>query len=101
MAGSAVPVEPTHDLVRLDVSEIGDAVQLRVISNGSRSAALEFSLEVSGASRSRHRSKTSISKGDEQVLATVRVSKTQDWCAKLELSEDGQPPVVIEEGACG
>ncbi len=83
----------------LEITETDDTIELRVKSNGARAAEVEFSLEVTGASTSRHKGKTKLAEGAETVLATVRVSKSPDWCARLEVAEAGET-YVINDGAC-
>lgn len=88
-------------LLTLEVAESADRVELKVTSDGSRSSAVEFSLEVSGTSTSRHRGKTTVSAGSGQTLATVRVNKSRNWCAVLEVSEEGGESYTDRHGACG
>ena len=84
----------------LEVSEKSEFVVVTLQANSPRAQTVEYTLEVSGKSTSRHHGKTSLIAGSPTVLSTIRTANDPDWCARLTVTEEGREPYEVTRGAC-
>jgi hypothetical protein len=103
LAVSASPViAMTQDTraLTLEVLEQDGAIVVTLIGNAPRAQTVDYTLEVTGNSTSRHRGSTTLTANVEAVLSTIRISTESAWCVRLVATEDGREPYEIVEGNC-
>jgi hypothetical protein len=86
--------------ITLEATEVGDQVEIQLIGTSERDQKVAYTLEVTGASRTRHSGKTSLTANATHVLSTVRTRSKADWCAKVTVEEEGLAPYELTEGTC-
>lgn len=91
--------EAPHALT-LEVQARDGMLEVRLVGLSPRAQAVRYTLEVTGASTSRHSGATTLTAGTEAVLSTMRTSASADWCVKLEAQDEGGAPYAITRGAC-
>lgn len=91
--------EAPHALT-LDVHARDGMLEVRLVGLSPRAQAVRYTLEVTGASTSRHSGATTLAAGTEAVLSTMRTSAGADWCVKLEAQDEGGAPYAITRGTC-
>ncbi|UAB78067.1 hypothetical protein INR77_15120 [Erythrobacter sp. SCSIO 43205] len=85
----------------LNVIEGSDTVEVQVIADSALTQQVEFEVELSGASHSRHKSNVTLASGNRQVLSRLKINTTQSWCAKLIVSEASGEQYTLTAGECG
>jgi hypothetical protein len=84
----------------LNVVDSGDSVELELVALSQVTQQVEYTLELVGASRSRHAGNTSISAGDRLVLSRLKTSVADRWCATVEVSEASGARYTLTAGDC-
>lgn len=88
--------------ISLNVIESSDTVEIQVVADSQVTQQIEFTAELSGGSNnSRHKSSSSIAAGDRQVLSRLKTGRSDDWCAKVEVSEASGQRYTLTAGDCG
>lgn len=85
----------------LDVIEGDETVEVQVVADSQVTQRVEYMLELSGASNSRHKSSVTLASGDRQVLSRMKMNTSEGWCAKLEVSEASGERYTLTAGDCG
>ncbi len=85
----------------LNVVESENSVEIQVVADSQVTQRVEFEIELTGASNSRHKSSVSVASGDRQVLSRLRMNTSEGWCAKLEVSEASGANYTLTAGDCG
>ena len=85
----------------LKVVEHSNSVEIEVVADSAVTQQIDFEVELTGASNSRHKSSSSVAAGDRQVLSKLRMSASDDWCAKLKVSESTGAKYTLTAGECG
>lgn len=76
---------------KLDIALFGHAAQVLEVS---------YLLEVSGASTSRHRGKTTLAADTPVRLSRMTTDEAENWCVRLLAEEVGREPYEIRQGPC-
>ena len=85
----------------LNVIEGSKTVEVQVVADSPVTQQVEFEIELSGASQSRHKSSVTVASGDRQVLSRMKINTSDGWCAKLEVSEASGERYTLTAGDCG
>ncbi len=86
--------------LRLDVAQRADVIVVQLIGHSPRDQAVDYVLEVTGRSTSRHRGRTTLAADTPAILSTVRIKAGDDWCVRLVAEEDGRARYELSEGPC-
>ena len=84
----------------LSVTEHADNVELELIAHSQTDQQVEFALELTGSSTSRHNSTTTITAGERQVLSRLKTSYRDGWCAKVDVTEANGESYTLTAGDC-
>ena len=84
----------------LSVTERADNVELELIAHSQTDQRVEFALELTGSSTSRHNSTTTITAGERQVLSRLKTSYRDGWCAKVDVTEANGESYTLTAGDC-
>lgn len=84
----------------LVIVEDAETVELEVVGHSQVTQAIEFSVELVGASTARHHSSTNLAAGERQVLSRFRTSAAEGWCATVEVKEASGPQYTLSAGTC-
>jgi len=103
LAGGTSMANATSDTraLSLNVKESRETVEIEVVADSPVTQQIEFEIELTGASNSRHKSTVSVASGDRQVLSKLRMNTSEDWCAKLKVSESSGWQYTLTAGECG
>lgn len=85
----------------LNVIEMPGSVEIEVVADSQVTQQVEFEVELTGASNSRHKSSVGLASGDRQVLSRMRINTSDSWCAKLDVSEASGARYTVTAGDCG
>ena len=85
----------------LNVIEGPGTVEIEVVADSQVTQQIEFEIELTGASNSRHKSSVSVASGDRQVLSRLKMNTSESWCAKLEVNEASGAKYTLTAGECG
>ncbi|MEL7198804.1 MAG: curli-like amyloid fiber formation chaperone CsgH [Pseudomonadota bacterium] len=91
-------MESTQAL-KLEKEALSGAVEIRVLGHSSNAVDVSYTLSVTGNSTTRHAGKTRLSPGVEATLSRVKISTDGDWCAVLEVEEQGRS-YTLTKGMC-
>lgn len=98
---SAVSAAGENRALSLKVNETAETVEIEVVADSPVTQQIEFTAELSGASNSRHKSSSSVAAGNRQVLSRLKMSNTEGWCAKVDVSEASGAKYTLTAGDCG
>lgn len=98
---SAVSASGEDRALSLKVTETADTVEIEVVADSAVTQQIEFTAELTGASNSRHKSDTSVAAGNRQVLSRMKISASESWCAKVDVSEASGAKYTLTAGDCG
>ena len=87
--------------ISLNVIEGSETVEVQVVGDSPVTQQVEFEVELSGASNSRHKSSVTLASGDRQVLSRMKINTSDGWCAKLTVSEASGERYTLTAGDCG
>ena len=97
----AVSASGDDRALSLQVTETADTVEIEVVADSAVTQQIAFTAELSGASNSRHKSDTSIAAGKRQVLSRMKISASDSWCAKVDVTEGTGAKYTLTSGDCG
>jgi hypothetical protein len=106
-AGAGAGVEahgggaPDARALSLAVVKSGERIAIEVVANSATDQSIDYAIELTGASRSRHRGSTRITAGERHVLSRLSTNAGSDWCAVVEVSESDGPHYTLSAGPCG
>ena len=83
------------------MKETAGSVEIEVVANSPVTQQIEFTAELTGASNSRHKSSSSVAAGDRQVLSRLKMTGSESWCAKVDVSEASGAKYTLTAGDCG
>ncbi len=85
--------------LKLEKEALPGAVEIKVMGHSENAVDVSYRLSVTGNSTTRHAGKTRLSPGVEAVLSRVKISADGDWCAVLEVEEEGRL-YTLTQGMC-
>ena len=97
MAGAS----PQDRAISLKVIEGTGTVEVQVVADSQVTQQVEFEIELTGASNSRHKSSVTLAPGGRKVLSRMRINASDGWCARLTVSEASGGQYTLTEGDCG
>ncbi|MEE4200739.1 curli-like amyloid fiber formation chaperone CsgH [Erythrobacter sp.] len=86
--------------VSLGVEEMDGRVAIELIAHSPVAQALEYEIELIGASRSRHKGATSVAAGERHVLSTMKTNVSGTWCALVSVNEESGQSYTLSAGDC-
>lgn len=92
--------EKTDGSMDLAFRHDGDLIEIEVVGSAEDPLGVEYELVVEGASRTVHRGKSTLSGSEVKVLSKVKVTASDDTCARLHVIEDGGREYSLHRGAC-
>jgi hypothetical protein len=99
-AAEAPMTEDGNRAVALEVSEVGNRIEVKLVSLPGKRQTLSYSLEVMGRSTSKHRGKTTVAGDARKVLSTITSEASADWCVRASIDEENGNSYEIVEGPC-
>lgn len=96
MSGSA----PAERAIELDVSRVGDKIEVTLTGNSPSDQRVEYEIELSGSSATRHKGSTILRAHDVAVLSTMRMNATPAWCVTARITEQDGRTYQYSEGSC-
>jgi len=101
-AGASMAGASSEDrALSLNVIEDAGTVEVQVVADSQVTQQVEFEIELTGASSSRHKSSVTLASGDRKVLSRLKINSADGWCAKLTVSEASGGQYTLSEGDCG
>ena len=97
----AVNASSGERAISLNITESMNGVEIEVVADSPVTQRIEFTAELTGASNSRHKSSSSVAAGDRQVLSRLKMSTSESWCAKVDVSEASGATYTLTAGECG
>ena len=74
--------------ITLSIQTRGDVTEVSLEGNSPVDQRVEYSIEMTGSSTSRHRGKTSLTANVPVVLSTMRMQTAGDWCVTIDVTEE-------------
>ena len=88
MPGEAEMINGTKKAVTMEHTVEADTVALAVVGQARSNMTVDYEIELSGRSLSRHRGKTTLAGGERTVLSRFTVSTGgSPWCARMSVSQ--------------
>lgn len=87
--------------IKMTSKHNGDNVEIIVTGQSPDPVSVNYKLEVSGQSTTRHSGSTRLAAGDKQTLSRVRVSTAKRWCAVLQVEQSNGVNYRLTDGMCG
>ena len=100
IAASGAPFMSSERAVEMRVTEEDQAVLVELLAATQSERAVEYDIEVTGASRSRHSGKSVVGPAQTSPLSRFRVSHRGEWCAIAQIREDDGESYTLEAGSC-
>lgn len=91
---------PSERAVDMAVSREGESVIVTLTGLSQRDQQIEYELELTGGSNSRHRGKTGLQANQKAVLSTMRMTVGADWCVTARITEQDGRSYEYSEGPC-
>lgn len=95
MAGS----EPRQAL-SLEVEEAANSVAVHLVALSPVSQKVDYTVELTGTSRSRHSGSTTIPANERRVLSQMRTGFADNWCARVQVQEERGAAYTLTAGEC-
>ncbi len=76
-----------------------DKLTVLLKGNSGQTQRVSYELETSGSSKTRHKGSTVLTANESAILATVKFSKSADWCVTLKVSEEARGSYQIVKGS--
>ncbi|MBH9536709.1 curli-like amyloid fiber formation chaperone CsgH [Novosphingopyxis sp. YJ-S2-01] len=93
--------EKDSHAIRMETEPADGTVGITLIGNASHRVTVEYELEVSGSSRTRHHGKSTLAAGERGVLSRVMLSTGDgNWCARLEVRQSDGVTYQERAGPC-
>lgn len=84
----------------LNVDQTPERVGVELVAHSPVTQRVDYSIELTGASRSRHSGSTTLVAGERHVLSTLRTGIGAEWCARAEVQEETGESYVLTAGEC-
>lgn len=92
---------PSHDYVlSLQTLVKGDMVEINLRGEASHPTDVQYTVNLSGSSTTRHTGRTRVVPGDPQTLSTLRIRGDTAWCATVEVVQDRDVSYTLRAGTC-
>lgn len=86
--------------IEMAVERSGDMVEVKLLANSPTSQRVEYVLELSGTSSSRHSGSTQVQANKPAVLSTMRMQAGGEWCVTARIVEQDGGAYEYSEGSC-
>lgn len=84
----------------IEISETDpDKFTVLLKGNSVQTQRVSYELETSGSSKTRHKGSTILIANESAILATVKFSKSAEWCVTLKVSEEARGSYQIVKGS--
>ena len=84
----------------LSVVEHHDRIELELIADSPVEQHVDYTIELVGASRAKHRGSTQLSAGSSQVLSRLNANYDESWCATVDVKEASGQSYTLVAGDC-
>lgn len=92
--------EPVERAIDMEISREGETIEVVLRGNSPRDQRVQYELELTGASTSRHKGSTMLRANDASVLSTMRMSAAPSWCVTARVTEQDGTTYEFLEGTC-
>ena len=100
IAASGAPSMSSERAVEMRVTEEDQTVLVELLAATQSERSVEYDVEVTGASRSRHSGNRVIGPEQSSPLSRFRVAHRGEWCAVAQIREEGGESYTLEAGNC-
>ena len=90
----------TDGSMDLMIENRGELIEIRLVGSAEEPLRVEYELVVEGPSKTVHHGKSTLSGGREQILSTVKIAASDEFCAKLHVVEEGGREYALQRGTC-
>ena len=99
-SGSATAAGEQRPALALSISEFDDRIELELIADSPVEQHVDYTIELVGASRAKHRGSTQLSAGSSQVLSRLNANYDESWCATVDVKEASGQSYTLVAGDC-
>jgi len=91
---------PQSRAIALQVQEDENSVEVEIVARSGIAQTVDYTIELVGSSRSRHRASTSVPANEDRVLSRLKTGYTENWCATLDVTEGDGTSYTLTAGDC-
>ena len=84
----------------LEAQEHDGKVDLALRARSEAALEVQYELEVTGASTTRHKGRTKLAPGKTQTLSMVSTSSASSWCAIVHVEQSDGLSYSLKRGIC-
>lgn len=92
--------EPVERAIDMEISREGETIEVTLTGNSPHDQRVQYELELTGASTSRHKGSTMLRANDVSVLSTMRMNAAPTWCVAARVTEQDGTTYEFLEGTC-